>query len=108
MEIVINCPFLLLHDNATPHTSCKTKDTIKKLGFEILPHPPYSPDLAPSDYWLFGEMKRPLRGKRFSTLKDLQSAVNFWQKGTPQKFFATGIEKLPERWQSPLRAGYPS
>ena len=57
------------HDNARPHVSYQTKDAIRRLGFECLPHPPYSPDLAPSDYWLFGEMKRPLRGIRFSDFK---------------------------------------
>ncbi|UYV63481.1 hypothetical protein LAZ67_2004207 [Cordylochernes scorpioides] len=41
---------LFLHDNARPHTSCKTVSTIIKLSFEVLEHPAYSPDLAPSDY----------------------------------------------------------
>ena len=50
---------LLQHDNARPHVSYQTKDAIRRLGFECLPHPPYSPDLAPSNYWLFGEMKDP-------------------------------------------------
>ena len=75
---------LLQHDNATPHTSERTKAIISELGFELVPHPPYSPDLAPSDYWLFGEMKRPLRGKRFSNFDELQTAVNTWVKGTPK------------------------
>ena len=38
------------------------------LGFECSSHPPYSPDLAPSDYWLFGKMKRPIRGKVYLTV----------------------------------------
>ncbi|UYV84793.1 hypothetical protein LAZ67_X003524 [Cordylochernes scorpioides] len=49
---------LFLHDNARPHTSCKTVSTIIKLGFEVLEHPAYSPDLAPSDYFLFGLLKK--------------------------------------------------
>jgi histone-lysine N-methyltransferase SETMAR len=43
----------LLHDNATPHTAGKTRETIEKMGWEILKHPPHSPDLAPSDFHLF-------------------------------------------------------
>ena len=78
---------LLQHDNATPHTSQKTKAVINKIGFELMPHPPYSPDLAPSDYWLFEEMRRPLRGKRFSNFDELQTAVNTWVKGTPKRSF---------------------
>ena len=40
---------LLQHDNARPHTSAQTQDVIRELGFTQIPHPPYSPDLAPSD-----------------------------------------------------------
>ncbi len=43
----------LLHDNAAPHTAKVTKETLEALGFRVLPHPPYSPDLAPSDFHLF-------------------------------------------------------
>jgi len=39
-----------VNDNAHPHTAHKTVETIKNIGFELLTHPPYSPDLAPSDY----------------------------------------------------------
>ncbi|UYV84215.1 hypothetical protein LAZ67_X001539 [Cordylochernes scorpioides] len=49
---------LFLHENARPHTSCKTVSTIIKLGFEVLEHPAYSPDLAPSGYFLFGLLKK--------------------------------------------------
>jgi histone-lysine N-methyltransferase SETMAR len=44
---------ILQQDNATPHTSARTRDAIEHLGFSFLPHPPYSPDLAPSDFHLF-------------------------------------------------------
>ena len=89
---------VLQHDNARPHVSALTTSAIRRLGFESLPHPAYSPDLAPSDYWLFGEMKRPLRGKRFKEFSTLRSEVELWEKGTPKEFFATGIDKLPEKW----------
>ena len=65
----------LQHDNAPAHTSKRTLEEFEKLRIETLPHPPYSPDLAPSDYWLFSEMKKPLRGKRFSDFEHLKSAV---------------------------------
>ncbi|KAI6653144.1 Transposase [Oopsacas minuta] len=95
---------LLQHDNAPAHTSRRTLDEIQHLGFELLPHPPYSPDLAPRDYWLFSEMKRPLRGKRFSDFEHLRSAVNSWIQGIPEKF-TTGINKLPSNGRNVSRLG---
>jgi histone-lysine N-methyltransferase SETMAR len=49
---------LLHHDNVQPPAAVATIETIQKLNFELLPHPPYSPDLAPSDYHLFGSLTR--------------------------------------------------
>ena len=48
---------LLQHDKARPHTARSTVATIQDLSFECLPHPPYSPDLAPSDLRVFGPLK---------------------------------------------------
>ena len=90
---------LLQHDIAKPHVSSKTVAVIRELAVECLPHPPSSPDLAPSDYWLFGEMKRPLRGKRFPDFKELDCQINSGEKGTPKEFYAAGLEKLLERWK---------
>ncbi|KAI6651263.1 Transposase [Oopsacas minuta] len=42
----------ILHDNARPHKSKEVKEKIASIGLEGLKHPPYSPDLAPSDFWL--------------------------------------------------------
>ncbi|UYV68723.1 hypothetical protein LAZ67_6000553 [Cordylochernes scorpioides] len=66
---------LFLHDNARTHTSCKTVSTIIKLGFEVLEHPAYSPDLAPSDYFFFGLLKKELKGKRFDSDEDVQKLL---------------------------------
>ncbi|UYV61743.1 hypothetical protein LAZ67_1006261 [Cordylochernes scorpioides] len=66
---------LFLHDNARPHTSCKTVSTIIKLGFEVLEHPAYSPDLAPSDYFRFGLLKKELKVKRFYSDENVQKVV---------------------------------
>ena len=51
---------------------------IRDAGFEILDHPPYSPDLAPSDFHLFPKLKESLRGQRFQTDDDVMAAVNEW------------------------------
>jgi len=44
---------ILLHDNARPHVSKIVKKYLETLKWNVLPHSPYSPDIAPSDYWLF-------------------------------------------------------
>jgi len=56
---------LLLHDNARPHVTQLTRDVLSELGWETLEYPPYSSDLSPSDYHLFGPLKEALGGQRF-------------------------------------------
>jgi transposase len=53
----------LLHDNAQPHTAEKATKLLEKFGWENLEHPPYSPDLAPSNFHLFPKMKEFLGSK---------------------------------------------
>ena len=77
---------VLLHDNACPHTATHTVETLQKLKFEALAHPPYSPDLAPSDYHLFGPLKEALRGHRFTTDQELKVVVHAWLAAQPKNF----------------------
>jgi histone-lysine N-methyltransferase SETMAR len=64
-----------LQDNARPHTAALTMATLLKLKWDVLPHPPYSPDLAPSDYHLFGPIKRVLGSKRLRNNDEVIAAV---------------------------------
>jgi len=89
---------ILLHDNARPHTAQLTKEKLQKLRWEILPHPPYSPDLAPSDFHLFGPLKEGLRGKHFQSNEEVKNQVRKWLRDQPKEFYAKGIYKLAERW----------
>ena len=66
---------ILHHDNAPSHRAAQTTETIKRLGFELLDHPPYSPDLAPCHFFLFPLIKHVLRGTRFEDVADLPVAV---------------------------------
>jgi histone-lysine N-methyltransferase SETMAR len=58
---------ILLHDNTRPHTANQTDETVNELGYELMEHPPYSPDLAFTDFHMFGPVKEALRGRRFSS-----------------------------------------
>jgi transposase len=66
---------LLLHDNARPHTARATIDALETLKFEVLPHPPYSPDLAPSNFHFFPHLKRDLKGTHFTSDDEVKQAV---------------------------------
>lgn len=91
-------PVILLHDNARPHTSKTTVDYLSNLGWEVLPHAAYSPDMAPSDYYLFRSLQHHLADEQFKTLDDVQkSLTNFIHSKSPS-FFRTGIHELPEKW----------
>ena len=91
---------ILHHDNARPHTSRQTQDAMKSLRFhETLPHPSYSPDLAPSDFYLFPKLKNYLKGKRFADDDEVQEDVRRWFRGKPHEFFADGMRQLIRRWR---------
>lgn len=89
---------ILLHDNARPHTSKVVKEKLKELHWEILPHPPYSPDLAPSDYHLFRSLQNHLMGRNFEDEEDLKNDIVDFFASKSVDFYSRGIQKLPERW----------
>lgn len=88
-----------LHDNATPHTAVKTATKLYSIGFTILPHPPYSPDLAPSDFYLFSPLKSFLWGKNYNSAEEINADIKTWIDSKPREFFTNGIRKLPGRWR---------
>ena len=67
---------LLHHDNAPSHSSPVVLDTIKELDIEILPHPPYSPDLAICDFWPFPNLKNKLRGEKYKSREQLRCGID--------------------------------
>jgi histone-lysine N-methyltransferase SETMAR len=69
---------LLHHDNARPHTAQATQERIRELQWELLEHPPYSPDSAPSDFHLFGLLKIHLGGRRFTDDKEVETVLQKW------------------------------
>jgi len=72
--------------------------TKQKLKWNVLPHPPYSPDVAPSDYHVVGLLKGHLGGKRFHNNGEVIHDVQEWLHWQPKDFFLSGIRKLLDRW----------
>jgi histone-lysine N-methyltransferase SETMAR len=91
-----------LHDNATPHTAGETRETIEKMGSEILEQPPHSPDLAPSDFHLFGKLKEHLSGKRFASDQEVKNETRNWLTNLDTNFYAEGILKSVSCWDKCL------
>ena len=89
---------LLQHDNARPLTARSPVATIQDLSFECLPHPPYSSDLAPSDFHVFGPLEEAIGGKSFRSDEEVQQAVHEWLHSQPKDLFSRGIHALPKRW----------
>lgn len=91
---------VLLHqDNAPAHTSAVAKAAIDECGFELLQHPPYSPDLAPSDFHLFRFLKELLRGQKFDSDENVIHAIDDWCEGLHESFFLDGVKALERRWE---------
>lgn len=91
--------WILHHDNAPPHTARVTTETLEKMPVTLLPQPPYSPDLAPSDFFLFPLIKRDLKGKRFDTIDDVQEATTTALNRLSAEDFQSGYEQWKKRWQ---------
>lgn len=91
---------ILLHDNARPHVAQSVKDTLKDFKWEVLLHPPYSPDIAPSDYHLFRSMAHGLAEQHFQIRQEVQEWLDEWIASKPTNFFYNGIHKLPNLWEN--------
>jgi len=84
---------LLLH-NAPAHRALATQKKLDYLGFQFLDHPPYSPDLAPSDYHPFPGLKKRLKGHHFSSDAEVIAAAETWLEGQISEFFFQWFAKV--------------
>jgi len=85
---------LLLQDNAPEHTACIAASAATECGYELLPHPPYSP----SDFYLFTKLKEHLRGSQHTCDNDVIEAVAECSADRDTAFYQTGIDMLQKRW----------
>ncbi|GBP08304.1 Mariner Mos1 transposase [Eumeta japonica] len=90
---------ILLHDNVRLHVAVPVKNYLKTLDWEVLPHPPYSPDIASSDYHLFRSMAYALSEQQFTSYEDTKNWVDSWIASKDEEFVRLGIRTLPERWK---------
>uniref|UniRef100_A0A8R1EW88 Histone-lysine N-methyltransferase SETMAR n=1 Tax=Caenorhabditis japonica TaxID=281687 RepID=A0A8R1EW88_CAEJA len=83
-----------------PHVAKRTKSLLAKSSWTVLAHPPYSPNLAPTDYHLVPDMQRFLEGIDFKTKSDVENwQVSYFASKKPE-FWRRGTMSLQNRWQT--------
>jgi histone-lysine N-methyltransferase SETMAR len=77
-----------------------TKQKIKELNWKILDHPPYSTDLAPSEYNLFRSLQNHLNNKKIQRFEEVNDAILAYFESKPRNFYKAGTENLVTRWET--------
>ena len=88
---------LLQQDNARVPTCKVAVNAVERNGYELIPHPAYSPDLAPTDFFLFPNLKKDIRGVHFRSDEEVVTAVEKWVYGKDPDFFSSGLMALEHR-----------
>jgi len=90
---------MLHHDNAAPHTAQTVTKYLKQERVVTLPHPPYSPDLAPCDFFLFPKIKRELKNRKYDKVENLARAVQAITSSIPKEEYQESFEDWRRRLQ---------
>ncbi|GBM38368.1 Histone-lysine N-methyltransferase SETMAR [Araneus ventricosus] len=96
---------VLRHDNTCPHSAGVTQNLIQQFGWEQFDHPPFSPDLAPSDYHLFLNLKRDFRRRHFDSDEDAENGVQQSLSSLAASFFEEGVHKLVSHYDKCVNNG---
>ncbi len=93
---------VFLHDNTWPHVAALTQSFLKDFRWDVLPHPSYSPDLAPSDFELFVELKPALGGIRFHSDAEVEQWCRQYFCKLDASYYDTYICKLLSHYEKCL------
>ena len=88
---------LLQQDNARVHTCKIAMDAVERNGYELIPHTAYSPDFAPSDYFLFPNLKKDICGCHFRSNEEVVAAVEEWVRDKDPGFFSSGLVDITQK-----------
>ncbi|UYV78282.1 hypothetical protein LAZ67_16000780 [Cordylochernes scorpioides] len=94
-----NGGWILHHDNARPHTAHLMTSFLAKNGTQILHQPPYFPDIAPNDFFLFPKLKAVLKGRRFDTRDDIIEKLPLALKSIPKEAYKNCFDNWEKRWR---------
>ena len=90
--------WFLHHGNAPSHTSIAVREFLAQNNITTLPHPPYSPDLAPCDFFLFPKLKTHLKGHHFGTVENVQAAATRVLNNISSEDFLHCNEEWQQSW----------
>jgi len=91
--------WVLHHDNAPAHSSFLVHNFLAKNETTIVPQPPCSPDLAPSDFFLFPKLKSTLKGRRFDTFDEIKKNSTKALFAIPKEAFQKAFQSWQKRWE---------
>jgi histone-lysine N-methyltransferase SETMAR len=96
--------WLLIHDNTLAHGFVLVQEVLAKQQVTVLPHPPYSSDLAPCDFLFFSPLERKLRGRQFQSAEEVVTATREAIWDLPADIFQQCFQQLYQRWQTCILA----
>ena len=94
---------LLQQNNARVHTCKVAMDAVERNGCELKPHPAYSPDLAPINFFLFPNLKKDICGRHFRSVEEVVMAVQEWVNGKDPDFFSSRLMAVEHRWSKCIK-----
>ena len=97
--------FVLQHDNASCHTAVPTLAKIGESGIDLLAHPPYSPDLAVANFFLFPHLKSLMRGTQFARIEDMHAETCCLLLNIDRDLLKKAFLDLPKCWLKCIKSG---
>jgi len=99
-----NQNLIIHHNNAPAHRSFKVLQILAKNNMTVIPHPPYSPDIAPCHFFLFTKLKFWMKGRRFDTIEEIQEKSQRVLDTIPKRDFQGFFQAWQKRWDGCIRA----
>ena len=96
---------MLHHDNAPAHNALSIRQFLAEKNVAVLDQPPYSPDLAPCDFFLFPKLKEVIKGTHFSDVETIKTAVTTELRRIPQDSFQECMNAWQKRMKKCVRLG---
>jgi len=95
----------ILHDDKAPaHRAVTTNEFLTKHDIPSLPHPPYSPNLAPCDFFLFPQLQKKTKGRRFDDIEEVQANATRQKRAITKSDFQRCFRQWQERWNKCIQA----